>query len=165
MNDPRPFLFRHLQQDPLRLVYRRRIIHRGSAPNDPSRRDVICAAFWEEHQVRDLEGKAKNIGYELWWEEVPVRSQAISEQPPTTVFIVFQGGLEQGHPEALELSDPVGLAVYFTRDEVEAALESHSDWAWEDVWELPVPWQSSFALNPFPKKHYSGPPEDYEFTL
>lgn len=165
MNDPPSSTFCRRQQDSLFIVYRRRIIHRGSAPDHPSRCDVICATFWEERQVRELEGKARDLGYELWWEEVPVRSQPLPQQPPDTVFIVFQGGLEQDHPEALELSDPVGLAVYLTRGEVEAVLDSHPDWVWEDVWELPVPWRSPFALNPFPKKHYSGHPADDEFTL
>lgn len=165
MTDPQPFLFRQRQQEALFLVYRRRVIHRGSTPNDPSRHDVICAAFWEEQQVKDLEKQATDRGYELWWETVPVHSPACPEQHNATVFVVFEGGLAQDHPEALEFSDPVGLAVYFTRNDVEAALESHTDWEWEDVWELPVPWQSAFALNPFTKKRSSGSPEDYEFTL
>lgn len=150
---------------PLFLVYRRRLVHRGSAPDNPSRRDIICAAFWEEREVRDLEAEAKGRGYELWWEEVPVHSRVSPPQHPEKVFVIFEGGMAQNHPEALEFSDPVGLAAYITREEIEAALNHHADWEWEDVWELPVPWQSPFALNPFTKKRSSGSPEDYEFTL
>lgn len=91
------------------VVYRQRHVHRRSLPDDPSRRDVICAAFREEAEVRELEKQAEDIGYELWWEEVPVRAQMSSDPPPDTVFILFEGGMDQSDPEALEFSDSVGV--------------------------------------------------------
>lgn len=146
------------------LVYRRHVIHRRLTPDDPSRRDVICAAFWKEQHVRALEREAGNRGYEPWWEEVPVRSKMRTQDLPSSVYVLFEGGLKQNDPEALEIAGPVGRAVHFTRDEVQEVLESSPKREWEGVWELPVPRQSPCALQPFPRTRYSGFPADYEFT-
>ncbi|MDO5670707.1 MAG: hypothetical protein Q4G50_12005 [Corynebacterium sp.] len=80
------------------------------------------------------------------------------------MYVLFQGGIEQRHPEALEIADPVGQAAYFTQQDVQQFLGNNPNWEWGDVWKLPVPWQSPYALNPFPKTRYSGFPADYEFS-
>ena len=149
----------------LYLVYRRRLLHRRSLPDQPSDIQVICGAFWDEGQVKELAMAARQLGYELFSEEVPVRSQHSTDTPPDTVFVLFDTEWEQNNPEALEFADPVGQAVYFTRDEVDAVVCDSTHWFWEDVWELPVPWVSHFALHPFTKIRSRDSPEDYEFSF
>lgn len=146
-------------------VYRRRIPSIGAVPYEASRRDVICALFWTEAEVKTLDQQAREIGYELWWEEIAISDATGPAQLPSAVFIVFQGGYEQDAPDALEFSNPVGIAAAFNLDDAEVALRHHHQSESLDIWKLPIPWQSPFALHPFTKKHLDGGNPDYEYSL
>lgn len=146
-------------------VYRRRIPYIGVVPYEASRRDVICALFGTEAEVKGLEQQAREIGYELWWEEIAISDATDPAHLPSTVFIVFQGGYEQAAPDALEFSNPVGIVAAFDLDGAEAAVRRHHQSDSLDIWKLPIPWQSPFALHPFTKKHLDGGNPDYEYSL
>lgn len=146
-------------------VYRRRIPYIGVAPHEASRRDVICALFWTEAEVKTLEQQAKEIGYQLWWEEISISDKTDPAHLPSTIFIVFQGGYEQDAPNALEFSNPVGIVATFNLEDAEAAVRRHHQSDSLNIWKLPIPWQSPFALHPFTKKHLDGGNPAYEYSL
>lgn len=151
--------------DKVYAVYRRRIPYIGSVSYESSRRDVICAIFWAEAEVKALEQQAKEIGYELWWEEVAVSDTTRPVDLSSAVFIVFQGGYEQDAPDALEFSNPVGIVAVFDLDDAEEAVRRHHQSDSLSIWKLPIPWRSPFALHPFTKKQIDGGTPDYEYSL
>lgn len=146
-------------------VYRRRIPYVGAVPHKEFRHDVICALFGTEAEVKLLEQQAGDLGYELWWEEIPISNNTDPAHLPSTVFIVFQGGYEQDDPDALEFSNPVGIVATFNLEDAESAIHRHHQSDSLDIWKLPIPWQSPFALHPFTKKHLDGGNPDFEYSL
>ncbi|MDO5671020.1 MAG: hypothetical protein Q4G50_13600 [Corynebacterium sp.] len=122
---------------------------------------VFCAVTLDEQVAYEMWSQGKQAGAHIAWEEIPLQGQA---DFPTDLYIVFQGGIPQDDPLALELSNPVGIAAFDNKDDVQDFIDQSTQWDWEDVWTVPAEWRSKFLFTPFPARVYLEYPEPNFFT-
>lgn len=126
--------------------------------------EVLAGASYEENSVLDWIEEGKQIGHEIWYEDIPIDDLSHYEAAPREILVHFTGSFadEDYWNRDLQWSNPVGrkalvpedfLGIMRPQPEREGTLDEDG-FVGDDtyLWRVPCPWKAPTYCRPSRKE-------------